>query len=66
MGVFLLSPIFGAEASSIDMRAADEPIKIDNEREFLSMASSEGWSGDGSIFHPYIISGYVIDGSGYL
>jgi len=66
MGVFLLSPIFGAEASSIEIRAADEPIKIDSEREFLSMASIEGWSGDGSIFHPYIISGYVIDGSGYL
>ena len=38
-----------------------EPIWITGDAEFLSMAQSEGWPGDGSVDNPYMISGYWID-----
>ncbi|UCF08642.1 MAG: DUF1565 domain-containing protein, partial [Thermoplasmata archaeon] len=41
------------------------PIRINNNTEFASMAGIEGWPGDGSPGDPYIIEGYDINGSGY-
>jgi parallel beta-helix repeat protein len=42
-----------------------DPIRINSNGEFASMAGSEGWMGDGSPQNPYIIEGYDINGSGY-
>jgi parallel beta-helix repeat protein len=42
-----------------------DPIRINNNTEFASMAGSEGWVGDGSLGNPYIIEGYDINGNGY-
>lgn len=36
-------------------------IRVMNEGEFISLASSEGWQGDGSESNPYIIEGYIFD-----
>jgi len=41
------------------------PIRINNNAEFASMAGIESWVGDGSPGNPYIIEGYEINGSGY-
>ncbi len=41
------------------------PIRINNNTEFASLAGLEGWAGDGSPGNPYIIEGYDINGSGY-
>jgi len=41
------------------------PIRINNNAEFASIAGSEGWVGNGSPGNPYIIEGYDINGSGY-
>ena len=38
-----------------------EPIRINSDSEFDSMASAEGWPGDGSPSNPYVISGYYIN-----
>jgi parallel beta-helix repeat protein len=42
-----------------------DPIRINSNGEFASMAGLEGWTGDGSPGNPYIIEGYDINGSGY-
>jgi parallel beta-helix repeat protein len=42
-----------------------DPFRIDNDAEFVSMAGSEGWAGNGLPGSPYIIEGYDINGSGY-
>ncbi len=42
-----------------------DPIRINSNAEFASMAGFEGWAGDGSPENPYIIEGYDINGSGY-
>ncbi len=42
-----------------------EPIRIDGDDEFHEKAAENGWLGDGSEEHPYIIEGYEIDGEGY-
>lgn len=34
------------------------PIKIDNDSHFQTVASSEGWTGNGSLLDPYIIENY--------
>jgi parallel beta-helix repeat protein len=36
-------------------------ILIDGNDEFHAMAAQEGWTGDGSKEHPYLITGYEID-----
>ncbi len=41
------------------------PIRINSNAEFASLAGIEGWLGDGSPGNPYIIEGYDITGSGY-
>jgi parallel beta-helix repeat protein len=41
------------------------PIRINNNTEFASMAGLEGWTGNGLPGNPYIIEGYDINGSGY-
>lgn len=41
-----------------------DTIKIGNNSELISMAFSEGWSGDGSSTNPFIISGFEISGVG--
>lgn len=38
-----------------------DPIVIDGNEEFHAVARAEGWAGDGSAQHPYIIEGYEID-----
>jgi parallel beta-helix repeat protein len=42
-----------------------DPIRINSNSEFASMAGSEGWAGNGLPGSPYIIEGYDINGSGY-
>jgi parallel beta-helix repeat protein len=42
-----------------------DPIRINNNAEFATLAGLEGWIGDGSLGNPYIIEGYDINGSGY-
>ncbi|MBN1677622.1 MAG: right-handed parallel beta-helix repeat-containing protein [Candidatus Thermoplasmatota archaeon] len=41
-----------------------DPIRIDNDGEFATTASMEGWQGNGSEGNPYLIGGYEIDASG--
>lgn len=41
------------------------PIIINNDSDFASQASSEGWQGDGTASSPYVIEGYDINASGY-
>ncbi len=41
-----------------------DPIRINSDDEFDAIASSEGWSGNGGYFSPYIIENYEIDGHG--
>ncbi|UCG69979.1 MAG: right-handed parallel beta-helix repeat-containing protein [Thermoplasmata archaeon] len=41
------------------------PIRINSNAEFASMAGIEGWTGNGLPGNPYIIEGYDINGSGY-
>jgi parallel beta-helix repeat protein len=42
-----------------------DPIRINNQTEFITMAGLEGWAGNGSSGNPYIIEGYEINGNGY-
>ncbi|MEF8874553.1 MAG: hypothetical protein V5A88_07795, partial [Candidatus Thermoplasmatota archaeon] len=41
-----------------------EVITINGDEEFNELASSENWSGDGSISNPWVIEGYQIDAKG--
>ncbi len=41
-------------------------ISIEGDADFGSQASAEGWPGNGHLNNPYVISGYDIDGLGYL
>ncbi|MBI5000746.1 MAG: right-handed parallel beta-helix repeat-containing protein [Euryarchaeota archaeon] len=41
------------------------PFRINSDAEFASMATSEGWAGDGTQGNPYIIENYDIDGTGF-
>lgn len=41
-----------------------EPIRINSDDEFDSIAQQEGWSGSGGYLSPYIIENYEIDGHG--
>ena len=40
-------------------------IAIDSDAEFASMATSEGWDGNGTAAEPYIIERYAINATGY-
>ncbi|MBI5000297.1 MAG: right-handed parallel beta-helix repeat-containing protein [Euryarchaeota archaeon] len=40
------------------------PFRINSNAEFASMATSEGWAGDGAYGNPYIIENYNINGTG--
>jgi parallel beta-helix repeat protein len=42
------------------------PISINGNSDFQNTASSEGWSGTGTVGAPYIIEDYNITGTGYL
>jgi len=39
-------------------------IRINNDAEFATQATAEGWNGDGTSSNPYIIEGYDIDAQG--
>ncbi len=41
------------------------PIRINNDSEFMDMASTEGWDGDGSSLSPFLIENYSISADGY-
>ncbi len=41
------------------------PFRINSNSELQNMAATEGWSGSGSLFDPYIIEKYEINASGY-
>ena len=45
-------------------RVSHVPIRIDDDLDFASQASIEGWSGNGSDTNPYIIENYDIDAEG--
>ncbi len=61
IGLISFGDIGKVEASYIP----HNPIRINSNAEFTSMAGLEGWVGDGSPGNPYIIEGYDINGSGY-
>ena len=44
--------------------AQHEPIRINSGSDMDAMAYSEGWSGSGTLFNPYIIENYEIDAHG--
>ena len=51
------------EAVQSPTLGGDPFINITGDAEFLAMAASEGWSGDGSAADPYVIEGYVFNGT---
>ncbi|MGA1873957.1 MAG: hypothetical protein ACMUHY_09850, partial [Thermoplasmatota archaeon] len=51
-------------SESISSLTTTDRIEIDGNDEFATMASSEGWSGSGSLSDPYIIEGYLVDAEG--
>ena len=64
----LLIPALSVSASSVmDIRGyvSHDPFRINGDSDMQHMASSEGWSGSGTLFDPYIIEKYEVDGSGY-
>ncbi len=42
-----------------------DPIKINDDSEFLVEAANNGWAGDGTPADPFIIENYTIDADGY-
>ncbi len=55
----------GSSSSALmdEVRASDPAIKIVSDTELRSMATIEGWPGNGTEGNPYIIEGYDINGS---
>ncbi len=45
------------------MYTSHAPIYISGDADFATQADVEGWPGNGTSWNPYIIGGYVIDGS---
>ncbi len=45
-------------------RISRSPIRINNNSDFMSQATAEGWSGNGTQLNPYIIENYDIDAEG--
>ncbi len=50
-------------AENIEL-APHEPIIVDNNREIVTLAASEGWPGNGIPSDPFVIEGYAIDAHG--
>ncbi len=63
--MFVLLIGFGCIGNVKAPYISHDPIRINSNFEFGSIAGSEGWVGDGSPGNPYIIEGYDINGSGY-
>ncbi|MDD4307850.1 MAG: right-handed parallel beta-helix repeat-containing protein, partial [Thermoplasmata archaeon] len=46
------------------MYTSHAPMRIDSNAQFASMATAEGWPGNGSASNPWIIENYIINASG--
>ncbi|MFX1512204.1 MAG: right-handed parallel beta-helix repeat-containing protein, partial [Promethearchaeota archaeon] len=52
-----------SSAPILALSANHSPILIDGNTDFMTQASNENWSGDGTFSNPYVIDGLIIRGS---
>ncbi len=67
LSFFIPAPTANVKNSVPLVRAyiSHDPFRINSDSEMQHMASSEGWSGSGTLFDPYIIEKYEINASRY-